>query len=132
VSDIRPNAIVLNIVLDQRNILINEEGRACLADFGLAVFVEHETSIKSSTRGGSTRWMSPELLLPGVYQPDQTFQRTIESDIWAFACVCCEVRFSFSRTLYKWIGPLSADLEPGNGSICRQVRRRRDYGFQHS
>ncbi|KAF8192832.1 kinase-like domain-containing protein, partial [Mycena galopus ATCC 62051] len=84
-----------------RNILINKEGRACLADFGLAVFAEHETSIKLSMRGGSTRWMSPELLLPDVYQPDRSFHCTIESDVWVFVCVCCEVRFSSSHTLYN-------------------------------
>ncbi|KAJ7795558.1 kinase-like domain-containing protein, partial [Mycena olivaceomarginata] len=65
----------------------------CLTDFGLSAFVELETSIKSSTRGGSTRWMAPELLLPDVYLPSLPFRRTIESDVWAFACVCCEVRF---------------------------------------
>ncbi|KAF7369692.1 Serine/threonine-protein kinase STY8 [Mycena venus] len=74
-----------------RNVLISDEGRARLTDFGLAAFVELETSIKSSTRGGSTRWMAPELLLPDVYQPGLPFRRTIESDVWAFACVCCEI-----------------------------------------
>ncbi|KAF7369909.1 Serine/threonine-protein kinase STY8 [Mycena sanguinolenta] len=74
-----------------RNILISENGRACLADFGLAMFIEQETSIKSSTRGGSTRWMAPELLLPDMYHPGQPFRRTVESDVWAFACVCCEI-----------------------------------------
>ncbi|KAJ6578291.1 kinase-like domain-containing protein [Mycena capillaripes] len=66
-----------------RNILISEEDRACLTDFGLAAFVEVETSIKSSTRGGSTRWMAPELLLPDVYHPGLPFRRTIVSDVWA-------------------------------------------------
>ncbi|KAJ6553825.1 kinase-like domain-containing protein, partial [Mycena vulgaris] len=73
-----------------RNILIDEE-RACLADFGLAAFIESETSIKTSARAGSTRWMAPELLLPNVYQPGLPFRRTPASDVWAFGCVCCEV-----------------------------------------
>ncbi|KAF7373684.1 Kinase-like protein [Mycena sanguinolenta] len=71
-----------------RNILMDEHGRACLADFGLAAFVDLETSIKSSTRSGSTRWMAPELLLP---PPNLPFKRTRESDIWALGCVCCEI-----------------------------------------
>jgi serine/threonine protein kinase len=75
----------------QRNILINE-GQACLIDFGLAGFVESETSAKSSTRGGSTRWMAPELINP-EHQPGLPFKRTPASDVWAFGCVCCEVRF---------------------------------------
>ncbi|KAJ6449557.1 kinase-like domain-containing protein [Mycena sanguinolenta] len=71
-----------------RNILIGANGRARLADFGLAAFIDLETSIKSSTRSGSTRWMAPELLLP---PPDLPFKRTRESDVWAFGCVCCEI-----------------------------------------
>jgi serine/threonine protein kinase len=78
----------------QRNILINQDGRACLADFGLAAFIEVQTSIKTSMRSGSGKWMAPELLLPEVYRPNHPFQRTVESDVWAFACVACEVIFS--------------------------------------
>ncbi|KAJ7477474.1 kinase-like domain-containing protein, partial [Mycena latifolia] len=72
-----------------RNILIKER-RACLTDFGLAAFIQSNTSIKTSTRSGSTRWMAPELLLPTVYDPGHSCQ-TSASDVWAFGCVCCEV-----------------------------------------
>ncbi|KAJ7481880.1 kinase-like domain-containing protein, partial [Mycena latifolia] len=94
----------VNIVhgdLCARNILINER-QACLTDFGLAAFVELETSVKTSTRSGSTRWMAPELLHPSVYQPGLPFRRTPASDVWAFGCVCCEVRSfpSFSLFLF--------------------------------
>ncbi|KAJ7722656.1 hypothetical protein DFH07DRAFT_897892 [Mycena maculata] len=72
-----------------RNILVDQKtGRARLTDFGLAAFVESDTSIKSSTRSGSARWMAPELLSP---PPGTRFKRTPESDIWAFGCVCCEI-----------------------------------------
>jgi serine/threonine protein kinase len=86
------------IQLIQRNILINER-RACLTDFGLAAFVELDTSIQTSTRKGSTRWMAPELLLPDVYHPGLPFRQTPASDVWAFGCVCCEVR---SFTLFTF------------------------------
>ncbi|KAJ7464210.1 kinase-like domain-containing protein, partial [Mycena galericulata] len=66
-----------------RNILIDDFGRACLTDFGLAAFIESDTSIKSSTRSGSDRWMAPELL---IVPPGGTFRRTPASDIWAFSC----------------------------------------------
>ncbi|KAJ6471774.1 hypothetical protein C8R47DRAFT_1297139 [Mycena vitilis] len=64
-----------------RNILINELGRASLTDFGLAGLVESEPTLGSSTRGGSARWQSPELIAPpsGI-----SFKRTTASDIWAF------------------------------------------------
>ncbi|KAJ7018708.1 kinase-like domain-containing protein [Mycena alexandri] len=84
----------MNIVhgdLCGRNILINQNGRACLSDFGLAAFIEVQTSIKTSMRSGSGKWMAPELLLPEVYRPNHPFQRTVESDVWAFACVICEI-----------------------------------------
>ncbi|KAJ7882720.1 kinase-like domain-containing protein, partial [Mycena leptocephala] len=68
-----------------RNILIDNKERARLTDFGLAVFMEDDKS-KSSTRGGSIRWMAPELLRVGT-----PFKRTPASDIWAFGCVCCEI-----------------------------------------
>ncbi|KAJ7721725.1 kinase-like domain-containing protein [Mycena maculata] len=68
-----------------RNILIDKDGRACLSDFGLAVFIDSETK-SSSAHGGSLRWMAPELVQIGV-----PFKRTTASDVWAFGCVCGEV-----------------------------------------
>ncbi|KAJ7196142.1 kinase-like domain-containing protein [Mycena rebaudengoi] len=70
-----------------RNILIDYDGRARLVDFGLARFVDSETSLKSSTRGGVPRWMAPELLLA----QEGAFRRTPASDVWAFGCVSCEI-----------------------------------------
>ncbi|KAJ7813239.1 hypothetical protein B0H14DRAFT_2605227 [Mycena olivaceomarginata] len=49
-----------------------------------------ETSIKSSTHGGSTWWMAPDLLLLNVFSPDLSFCSTIESDVWAFTCLLRE------------------------------------------
>ncbi|KAJ7888235.1 kinase-like domain-containing protein [Mycena leptocephala] len=70
-----------------RNILMDNNGRAYLTDFGLAGFVESDTSIITSSRDGSKRWMAPEL-----HRPEGTqFQRTLTSDIWAFGCVACEI-----------------------------------------
>ncbi|KAJ7819449.1 kinase-like domain-containing protein [Mycena olivaceomarginata] len=74
-----------------RNIIIDHDGRARLVDFGLATFVDSETSLKSSTRGGVPRWpMAPELLLAQEY----AFRRTPAFDVWAFGCVSCEVHLS--------------------------------------
>ncbi|KAF7360946.1 hypothetical protein MSAN_01124700 [Mycena sanguinolenta] len=70
------------------NILVDDDGNARLADFGLAGFIDSETTGKSSTRSGTTRWMAPELLCP---PPGTSFRRTFASDIWAFGCVVCEI-----------------------------------------
>ncbi|KAJ7442744.1 kinase-like domain-containing protein [Mycena galericulata] len=82
------SANVIHGDLCGRNILMDENGRARLTDFGLASFIESDTSMKSTTRSGTTRWMAPELLRPaeGVH-----FRRTTASDVWAFGCVCCEI-----------------------------------------
>ncbi|KAF7377835.1 Protein kinase domain-containing protein [Mycena sanguinolenta] len=71
------------------NILVDEEGHARLADFGLAVWVDATTK-DSSTRAGSTRWMAPELLHPESLQLTK-FRRTLATDVYAFACVCYEL-----------------------------------------
>ncbi|KAJ6514001.1 kinase-like domain-containing protein, partial [Mycena vulgaris] len=87
-----------------RNILMDQNGRARLTDFGLAAFVESEVSIKSSTRSGSARWMAPELLAP---LPGTRFKRTPASDVWAFGCVCCEI-WSEGHVPFSHIGVDSA------------------------
>ena len=91
---------------DQANILINQSSRACLGDFGLSAIVGVErraaanaslisvaskTSLMSFTPGGTTRWMSPELL-----DPDQfgiaDHRPTKQSDCYALGMVVYEVR----------------------------------------
>ncbi|KAJ7208488.1 kinase-like domain-containing protein, partial [Mycena pura] len=79
-----------------RNILIHGH-QACLTDFGLATFIESDTSKKSSTRSGSLRWMAPELIHPLAGFP---FKRTPASDVWAFGCLCCEVGFPHFGSQY--------------------------------
>ncbi|KAJ7736810.1 kinase-like domain-containing protein [Mycena metata] len=67
-----------------KQILVDEEGHARLADFGLACYAN--ATAKSSTQAGRTRWMAPELLEPGRH-----FQRTLATDVYAFSCVCYEL-----------------------------------------
>lgn len=91
-------------IVPQKNILINQDGRACLTDFGLSTIVgvdarldpldpdllsvNRRDSLMSFVEGGSYPWMSPELLDldEGNYRP------TKESDIYALGMVIYEVR----------------------------------------
>ncbi|KAK1224864.1 hypothetical protein PQX77_012214 [Marasmius sp. AFHP31] len=69
------------------NILITNEERACIADFGLSRITDSKglRITTSTTRPvGTARWLAPELLI-GSGAPSK------ESDIYAFACVCCEI-----------------------------------------
>ncbi|KAF9441661.1 kinase-like protein [Macrolepiota fuliginosa MF-IS2] len=69
------------------NILVNNSGRACIADFGLSTIWSDKTlgfTVTTGTRVGHTdRWSAPKLL--DEDRPSRA------SDIWAFGCVCYEV-----------------------------------------
>lgn len=87
--------------LSQVNILVSDAGRACLADFGLAVAKDSSpvyiTMMTTGGTGGSLNWSAPELL------PDMNDFSTNGSDgakpeapcdVYAFAMVCYEVSTS--------------------------------------
>ena len=84
------------------NILIDQTGRACLADFGLLRIVSdgtNSTSSNSFLQGGTCRWMSPELLDPEKFDLKDGRQ-TKRSDCYALGMVIYEVlsrRLPFSR-----------------------------------
>ena len=90
------------------NILINQNRRACIADFGLttitgvatraaagaskASLISNDT-LMSFTAGGTYRWMSPELLDPerfGMLESEDN-RPTRQSDCYAFGMVIYEV-----------------------------------------
>ncbi|KAG6816780.1 hypothetical protein H0H87_003043 [Tephrocybe sp. NHM501043] len=75
------------------NILIDEQGRARLCDFGIASICDPEikawtTQSSVSSKGGSTRWQAPELF---DLNSDEDVPNTVFSDVYAFGCVCYEV-----------------------------------------
>jgi len=90
------------------NILINEDRRACIADFGLSTITGVATyaatrasrtslvsidTLMSFTGGGTRRWMSPELLDPERFvMPESEDNRpTRQSDCYALGMVIYEV-----------------------------------------
>ncbi|KAJ7495404.1 kinase-like domain-containing protein [Mycena latifolia] len=71
------------------NILVDDDGHACLTDFGLTVLSD-ATATQTPNGAGSVPWMAPEMLNPtafGLLNP----ARTPASDIYAFGCVCLEL-----------------------------------------
>jgi serine/threonine protein kinase len=71
--------------LEQANVLVDNQGSASLADFGLISFIER--SDQSTSDRGNPQWMAPEL-----YDTELEFRRTLATDIYSFACLCVEVR----------------------------------------
>lgn len=86
------HSLSLDLCFSKANILINKHGRACLADFGLITIISDFThsSTSTSTNGGTTRWMSPELLNPEQLGSKES-QPTKESDCYALGMVIYEV-----------------------------------------
>ena len=98
----------------QDNILIKQDGRACLVDFGLSTIVGADASLDpldpnlldvnprdslmSFIEGGSHPWTSPELLdsNTGNYRP------TKESDVYAMGMVIYEVRMFVPLSPWRW------------------------------
>ncbi|EIN10219.1 kinase-like protein, partial [Punctularia strigosozonata HHB-11173 SS5] len=73
------------------NILVDAQGHARLADFGLAIVFSTTASLRTlGTSGGNSRWLAPELLDPELIE-QIGFRRTPESDVYSFACVCLEL-----------------------------------------
>ncbi|KAJ1548731.1 hypothetical protein HK405_016009, partial [Cladochytrium tenue] len=72
------------------NVLVDEFGRACVADFGFATLKKITSTRRTSSTGtaggsvaGTLRWMAPERLLGGPL--------TQAVDVYAFAMTCFEV-----------------------------------------
>ncbi|KAG6907407.1 hypothetical protein DXG01_009019 [Tephrocybe rancida] len=75
------------------NILVDEQGRARLCDFGIASICDSEirdwtTQSSVGSKGGSTRWQAPEL---HDVESDNEVQNTVFSDVYAFGGVCYQI-----------------------------------------
>ncbi|KAG8986246.1 hypothetical protein FRB90_004125, partial [Tulasnella sp. 427] len=68
------------------NVLVTEDIRGMLGDFGLSRVLEADPTglTTSKTIKGSMRYMSPELVNEGL-------GHTLQSDIWAFGCLALEI-----------------------------------------
>ncbi|KAJ3558633.1 hypothetical protein NP233_g11469 [Leucocoprinus birnbaumii] len=70
--------------LKGQNVLISDEGRGLLTDFGASHIITATAAPTTSTISKTFRFAAPELVEDGA-QPSKT------SDVWAFGCLCYQV-----------------------------------------
>jgi len=87
-----PLASLLPHLTDPKaNILIDNSGHACLADFSLLTTAsDQSTVVVSCLEGGTIQWMSPELLYPERFNLVKS-RPTEKSDCYAMGMVIYEV-----------------------------------------
>jgi serine/threonine protein kinase len=76
---------------DKSNVLIDDEGRACVADFGMSkIAAEFQgTSYFTSSIGGAIRWAAPELYC--VYEDHMSPVATAASDVYSYGSLTLQV-----------------------------------------
>ena len=82
-----------DVPFTRANVMIDKDGDARLADFGLLTIVSdstHPETTTSSEGAGTMRWMSPELLDPERFD-SKNARHTRESDCYALGMVILEV-----------------------------------------
>lgn len=120
------------------NVLVDSDGRARLADFGLSAVIGLDILYWSSqsaiaSRGGTSRWRAPEVLgildvqtIPGRGTEEDNLPNTPESDVYSWACLCYEILtgkipFHEIKTDLRWLATILLDptrrpREPAPGS----------------
>ena len=105
-----------NLPGPKANILINQNGHACLADFSLVTIASDPKIVTPLyTAGGMLQWMSPELIDPESFNLTES-RPTKESDCYALGMVIYEVLsgqtpFAPSRGLPIILKVMGGDVE---------------------
>jgi len=103
------------------NVLVNDEGKASLTDFGLS-FILQESGFTTKTVSGTWRFMAPELMSA----EEVRMRMTQATDVWAFSMTVVEIltdRLPFSHIGHV-PGVIIAIMEGGHPKRkdCRQIQ----------
>lgn len=84
---------VIHGSLSGSNIFINDLGRACVADFGMAALLLEFSSESyfSSSIGGAVRWIGPELFQVPDKSNDSVGFPSTQGDVYSFGCIMLQV-----------------------------------------
>ena len=118
--------------LPKTNVLIDNNGHACLADFGLIRITSDEPTITSSIRATTAQWMSPELLDPDSFGLKDS-RPTEASDCYALGVVIYEVlsgqtpfiQYSNHAVVWRILDgerPKRPEGEQGSQTTCGRYR----------
>ncbi len=80
------------LIQNKDNVLITDDCRAVIADFGISFVMgstTFATSSSSSRKGGTVRWQAPEVLSGSP--------NSFSADVYSLACVYFEVRIPQAR-----------------------------------
>lgn len=83
------------------NILIDDDGQACLTDFGLSRILQ-TSGFTTNTPAGTSRFMAPELISSEDGDEESIPKVTKASDVYAYAMTVLEVQTSFNQFLSQY------------------------------
>lgn len=102
--------------LTPTNILINGDGKICLADFGLSmILAESGNPTFNSCHGGNVRWMAPEIALPE--SEGEPTKPTMPADIYSHGCImlqllCGQQPYFPRENVFHVIAAILKGIEP--------------------
>lgn len=89
------DAAIIHADVKAANILIDDKGDACLADFGQSRIL-HTSGFTTKVTAGTWRFMAPELIETRADEGDGgVLCATMATDVWAFAMTVIEVCYNF-------------------------------------
>ncbi|KAI9680021.1 MAG: hypothetical protein M1817_005036 [Caeruleum heppii] len=71
------------------NLLVAEDGRVQLCDFGISALLESHSNKRTTIQG--TPWHMPPEMLEGMFNPMLRVQYGAEIDIWAYGCTLYQI-----------------------------------------